>query len=146
MASEREWLRNKQFDEISAQFRASWDTYVKFYTVFLLVNFTALGLAIEHTQGRGKTIIIVTFVGQNFLALVTAVGMARYSRSAAQRMRLICCGAIADGPSGGDPEQLSEPVLPGGLGYWGGLANAAGHVLLIICWLAALSVGPSARP
>ena len=136
------WLRKRQLEETSTQFRSSWELYLKFYTVFLTVNIAALGLTLQFVSGWiSRLPIVLAFILQNANSLVTAVQIGKYSRKAGQRMSLLCQDIVAEGNERIVlPAHLVEPALPGELGYWGGIANAMGHGLMVLCWLFVLFI------
>jgi len=136
-----DWLRKKQFDEVSQQFRTTWDMYLKFYTVFLTFNISALGLTIQYMAGADRLPIVVAFLLQNINSLVTAVRIGHFSRHMAARLNCICSDFLRLEGSGNDSRDLrflTDSAIPGELGYWGGIANAMGHGLLIACWVSVL--------
>jgi len=137
-----DWLRKKQFDEVSLQFRTMFDLYVRFYTVFLTFNFTALGLVLQFVPVAKRILIVIAFVLINLNSLITAIRIARFSRQSSKRMRIICEEIVAQDNISGDQKlnSITESAIPGELGSWAGNANAMGHVLFIVCWLAILLI------
>ena len=137
-----DWLRKKQFDEVSLQFRTAWGYYLNFYTVFTTVNITALGITIQYVHLNNRWPIVVVFLLQNLNSCITATRLAQYSKVCESRMQSICLD-IADlhlQQTGTPPpiKAITQSSIPGQLGYWGGIANAMGHILFIICWGALL--------
>jgi hypothetical protein len=131
-----DWLRKKQFDEVSLQFRSTWDMYLKFYTVFLTFNITALGLTIQYVHGVNRAPIVIAFLLQNVNALITGMRIGQFSRDMSHRLSKICNDIMQkEGNHSEDSSFLTDSAIPGELGYWGGIANAMGHGLLIACWL-----------
>ncbi len=131
------WLQRKQFDEICLQFRNTWDLYLKFYTVFLTFNITALGLTIQFMSGVNRVPVIVVFLLQNVLSMITAIRISQFSRKMAIRLERICRNLMPEALQSARVEfrHLMDSPIPGELGYWGGIANAIAHVLMIVCWI-----------
>lgn len=101
--------------EQSIAFRATWELYMKFYTVFLTVNFAALAATIQYiTENNRRWPIILAFVLQNILVGMTSVGMGRYSGNFIERFQQIL-GAIAE-ESGARLAKLRGEAVPVWLG------------------------------
>lgn len=138
--SKADWLRQKYIDEASLQFRTVWDLYLKFYTVFLTFNITALGLTIQFVKGSDQRLVLVlAFILQNVVASITAARISVFSVDCSKRMAEVAAEYIKS-EGAGLPDDLKKPTIPGDLGRWGGLGNLLGHLLLIASWIAALFV------
>jgi hypothetical protein len=140
--SSLDWLAKKFWDEVSLQYRAVWDLYLKFYTVFLTFNILGLGVAVQHIPTDRRLVIVVAFVLQNALSMVTALFVAHFSNSTARRIEEISAFIARDGDPQSEelrlPPQLSESPLPGRLGFWSGCGCAFSHLTLVGCWIATL--------
>jgi hypothetical protein len=138
-SSFQDWLIKKQLDELSIQFRAVWDLYVKFYTVFLTFTIASLGATIKYIDGPwAKAVIGLCFIAQNIVSGITAFRIAHYSlRTKGKAEDLAGAGGQISG------EELHSSVktstIPGELGYWAGMANVIVHALFVLLW-AAVSV------
>jgi hypothetical protein len=134
--------------DLSQQFRMVWDIYIKFYTAFIVVNMTGLGLVAEKIERlETKRVIMWAFIFQNVLSGLTALAIAAYSHDVDDRMSKLLTARVAMAQAA-TPETPSEqaarpyaPLLvrstvPGPLGVWGGAANALGHVFFVVCWIA----------
>ncbi|MEO1009585.1 MAG: hypothetical protein AAFX79_13565 [Planctomycetota bacterium] len=102
----------------------AWDIYIKFYTVFLTVNFVAIGVVLEKVTTPFATwLLAIAFIVQNGVSLGTAIGMIVYSKAVFGRQ-----------------DQLGHAQLPAfqKLARWGGLGNAISHGVLIVLWVITL--------
>lgn len=140
--SNRNWLAKKMLEEHGIQYRTAWDIYIKFYTVFLTFNVIGLGFTVQQLPTDKRLPIAVAFCVQNTLSAVTSIYVAAFSRST-KRQSIALARFLAASDEGHDqdaeiPSVLTEPLIPGGMGVWGGLANAGGHLALIACWTAIL--------
>ena len=128
VSNERE-LAKRYMDELSTQLTSAWDVYIKFYTVFLTANVTALALI--EKEGNSIVPVVTAFMVQNVVSLATAVYMAFYSRSAAGHFVELSRVLL-------EPEQVrttfKQSPIPGNLGLWAGIANAVSHVGLMVAW------------
>ncbi|HTV55218.1 MAG TPA: hypothetical protein VMI06_09905 [Terriglobia bacterium] len=120
-------LLEKRLDEIGPMFRAAWDLYIKFYTVFLMFSLGAMGWVIEHKTERHE-LMAGAFIGQTFLTLGTNVGMALYTYRTKRNHEEL------EAELAGDDAVPTAEVIPIALGIWAGTANALGMAGLIWVW------------
>jgi hypothetical protein len=121
-----DWLLKKRIEEIGTMFRAIWDNYIKFYTVFLTFSLGALGWLIEHGESKAlthsHTVIVIVFMGQSILTSITSVAVAIYSRRMAQDLASLEQELLA---TASKPSViLSANPIPVSIALWAGIANA----------------------
>jgi hypothetical protein len=119
----------KLAEALNSQLLGAWDIYVKFFTVFLTVNITALGVVVTKIRpGKARSVISITFFIQNVIAFVTGIMMARYTGQITEQLARIA----------------SELSIFSSLGRWGGIANAIGNGIIGVTWLVIIFIGESA--
>lgn len=117
---------------LNEQLIQAWTIYISFFTVFLTVNMTALGVVATKMQlGMARTLIAVTFVAQNAIAVVTGLRMAWYTRDVARQFT---------------QEGAAGLAYFGDLGVWGGYGNAIGNGIIGLMWVALVFVATRPRP
>ena len=129
------WLAKKYVDETCTQMRVSWETYVKFYTVFFTVNFTAIAVTIQYLDGKtGRAAMCLAFVVQNLLASGTALRMGlRAPQLQRQCETYAQIGATVNNET--LPAALLQSPILGKLGLYAGIANFIGHLVFITVWM-----------
>ncbi len=130
------WLTKSLLDQEFASYKTVWDLYLKFYTVFLTVNLVALAAVVEHVKTEERNIIVLAFVIQNLFSTGTAIIIAIFSRKTAKRYNDICIHLVKDNNCPDVILESAKSSVPGWVGYWGGIANAASHIALSACWIA----------
>jgi hypothetical protein len=136
------WLAKKTYDELSLQFRTTWDLYLKFYVMFVTLNVTAMGLTVQFVHSyQPRVIIAIAFVMENVLSAITAAVIARYSARMAARVKDVAA-LIAENtsPAAAIPLALADSPLPGVLGMWSGVANQVTHVEYSILWISVMLI------
>jgi hypothetical protein len=126
------WLAHTIFEEYGANFRLVWDQYLKFYTVWLTVNVTAIGVVIK-LDPHPRWPIGVAFIIQNLLAAGASYLVAQYSMRVAIGLK-----ELVHHLAGSDEEEtaLSEKSEPSQLARFTGIANLVSCLTLAGCWLA----------
>lgn len=128
----QDWAYELYLKELCQTFRATWEAYLKFYTVFLTVNMVAVGVVMEVRDAETTlAVIVIIFLIQNLVSLGTALGIVWYSRNVSREVRQ---HFYAIAPSLAVKASVNSP-LPGPLTIWGGTANAIGQLALIGAWL-----------
>jgi len=135
------WILKARYADISQNFRAVWDIYIKFYTVFLTFNIAALGLLISnqfHSTEPLRFTICCVFCFLSLLLAATSIYVVSYSRRCANDHV--------------DIEKLlsqSERAfirhkpgsLPVALATWSGWANVAVMLGMAVIWAVILTGG-----
>lgn len=115
-------------EQMNQQLLKAWEIYIAFFTVFLTVNCTAIGLVVTKVKAKkARWLIGATFFVQNVIAVVTGIAMATYTRDLTAHL----------GQMGITPLQHF-----GDLGRWGGLGNAFGNGIIGIAWLVVAAMQP----
>lgn len=132
------WLAKKYLEETCHQYRTIWELYIRFYTVFLTVNFTAVAITIQYfSNPSARAVMCISFILQNCLAAGTAINISLLSPALqVQCEEYATVGAALSGES--LPARLRIPPIAGKLGQWGGIANFVGHFVFICVWSALL--------
>lgn len=130
-----EWVRDKIFNETNEQFRTAWGLYLKFYTVFMTANVAGIGLTVEFLSGVGRAPVIIAFVVQNVMSLLTAYYMTRFSSETSKRLESITRSQLTKDERNAHPNLLAAPT-PEKMAVWSGRANVVSHVAMIGIWLA----------
>jgi hypothetical protein len=132
----RVWLLQKQYEEVNANFRTSWDIYIKFYTVFLTFNVGAMAVLFggKPLDGKVRWPVIFAFMLQDVLCAATSALMARFSWDSGRRLRE-AIDALLDARAGEPAEKdLPDSSLPVELGRWAGWANCWAMIAMTILW------------
>jgi len=130
-----------QYEQIGTNFRTVWDIYIKYYTVFITLNFTALGITIQYIGTEHRLTLVVSFTIQNIFSTITALGVSAYSSYAAKQQKAII-DEVSQHLRLEDKARLPyETTIPVKLTYWAGIANGLGHFLFIACWVAVYQMG-----
>lgn len=113
--------RDNLASDLNDQVLRTWDLYLKFYTVFLVFNATAIGyLVTREGVQTGRGVLAALFVAQNAIALVTAAMMSRYTLRTGKKLTQLGAQPLTDFTN---------------LGVWGGIGNAIGHVVMSAIWI-----------
>jgi uncharacterized protein (DUF433 family) len=128
-------LLTKLMDEHSLALRTVWDLYLKFYAIFLTFNVVALGAVIQWIKSD-KELLVFGFVAHNFIALVSALLIARFSHQSASNYKKLCNEQVGSELIG---DEFKMPI-PASLAMWGALANGFGHLCTMGCWIALLYI------
>ena len=133
----RDWITRKLFEEYGLQFRTVWDLYLKTNAVLLTVNVAALALTVQYVGKENRIPIILAFVLQHVASTVTAVKVARYSKTTSERAKEIADLLLQEGEPAQAPSQVAvkESPIPGDLACWGALALGFYHVVFILIWV-----------
>ncbi len=132
------WLPKSILDQEFTSYKTVWDLYLKFYTVFLTVNFVALAAVVQHIKDEGRGIIVVAFLLQNLFSFGTALTIAFFSKKTAERYNNLCFHLASQSKYSDVILESAKSSVPGWIGYWGGIANAASHIALMACWIAVI--------
>lgn len=132
-------LLERHYDQLGITLREVWNLYMKFYVIFMTVNFTALGLTVEYIDLQQRAPMVIAFLVQNFLGLVSAISIAIYSKKAAAQQDAIIDLLRKEESLPDDENSVAlSTVIPVQFAFWGGVANALSHTLFGVCWLGAL--------
>jgi hypothetical protein len=119
-----------RYADISNNFRAAWDIYIKFYTVFLTFSAAAMAFVIAQGSSLGHILTIkYLFAANSILLSLTSVFLTRYSSDAAERHTEI--EISLSGPQ--SRLSGSKGSIPLGLAQWSGWANAV--VMIGMAWI-----------
>src|SRR5580698_4937053 len=133
-SSALDWLLKKRIEEIGTTFRAVWDYYIKFYTVFLTFSLGAMGWLVQHTEAEAvahhHVVIAVVFIGQSLLTAATSAGVALYSHQTAANQLTLEKTLLSTEPM---PKALKiAQAIPVKLALWSGFANTV--AMLGMAW------------
>jgi hypothetical protein len=131
------WLHRTYYQESITLFGQAWDIYIKFYTVFLTVNVTGLGLVAHFSPSRNSRIpMIAAFCIQNAISACVSAVMGSYGKQVDIRLgrvaeflssRQIIDGSVSDVTKG-------SPV-PSIVSKWAGYGNCIASLCMIGCWI-----------
>lgn len=139
--SDDEWLARKYFEETCLQGRTVWDIYMKYFTVFLTINVTALGVVAQYLEPANRGAIVWAFIGHNLITMTSSLAVGIYSRSVTHNLRSLSHVLQKNHvPSSRFQRLMRASPFPGNLGLLCGIANALGNLMLIICWICVLSI------
>lgn len=136
--SNRTWLLQKQYEEVNANFRSSWDLYIKFYTVFLTFNVAALAALFSNNFAlaeKSKWLVIGAFVLQDFLCAATSGLMAKFSQRSGEQLEQARTALLKSSAEGSDG--IPAGSLPVDLARWAGWANCWAMLTMVALWLGA---------
>lgn len=131
------WLLKRRHEEFSEMFRAAWDNYIKFYTVFLTFSLGAMGWLLAQTgnqslPARVKHVIAIVFIAQSLLCSITSAGLGLYSHKVGAdqaRSEADILGSLVVAPV-----MRKVQSIPVALGIWAGCANAAAMLGMLFAW------------
>lgn len=141
------WLLKHRLEELGTTFRTGWDIYIKFYTVFITFDLTAMafvgslrwsttGPASVLSLPRSGTpihVLSIVFIGQSLLTAMTSFGMSLYTRHAKRDYDALECALL--GSAGRSAVLIETKPLPTGLAQWSGVANAVAMLGIIVAWV-----------
>jgi hypothetical protein len=128
------WLLKRRYEELGAMFRAVWDNYIKFYTVFLTFNLTAMGfLVLQHPTSRFRTILVIVFTAKSLLVAVTSARIAIYARAAGKQNKELEESLL--GSEKAPPVLTRTQAMPVNLAVYAGWANCGAMIALAIVWI-----------
>lgn len=131
-----DWLLKQRIEELGTTFRAVWDYYIKFYTVFLTFSLGAMSWLIAQKDSpaiqRNHRMIAGVFIFQTLLVAGTSLGVAIYSRQTGDKLEMLqqtlLAGALL-------PAALKKAnPVPRSLATWSGLANALAMLGMVLEW------------
>jgi hypothetical protein len=131
------WLLKRRHEELGAMFRAAWDNYIKFYTVFLTFSVAAMGWLLTHdpkvliSTGICHVLAIV-FIVQSMLTAMTSVFLAIYSRRLGREYARVESDVL--GAMSWPPSLIGTQAIPVELGVWAAFANAAAMIRMSCAW------------
>lgn len=127
------WVLRRRHTELGLNLRAAWDTYIRFYTVFL--TFTIAALAWTLASDRSVLVIRMVawaFVAQTAMTAVTSLLISLHSRQVRRDLERLEAMLVeaehARLPSA--PPCISIPMA-----MWAGLANCFAMTGMAIVWL-----------
>lgn len=127
-------MLKKQYEEYLDELKISWEVYMKFYVVFLVVNLTAVGLVLEKVKDiNSRALIASLFIAQNCITSITLIHMAGLGETGKNKIEKISTALLND--SDGDKLPIEAPVLVE-TSYCGGMANTIACVAYMIAWSA----------
>lgn len=138
------WVLSSNYTELNIHFRFVWETYIKYFTVFLTFNVAALALTIRFITLEQRLLIVVIFAILNLITAVTGARVAEYSRSTSKRIEgvvdaiLSLSGTRAE-DKGAALTKATSPA-PGTLAYYAGYANCVANIALAGGWVATLNI------
>ena len=118
--------------EIREVYSSLWNNYMNFYTVFMVVNLTGLGLVANASNAGSLWLVIIAFISMNVFSLFTALKVGDESKRLHNDQKLAIENLMISKKKEGI-EVLLTP-LPRDLALWAGRANAAAHFAFILCW------------
>jgi hypothetical protein len=118
-------------------FRAVWDYYIKFYTVFLTFSVAAMGWLLtrdgnDSVPKKIHYVLAIVFIAQSMLTATTSASIALYSRRVGRehaRVEGDMLGAVA-APSA----LIGTGAIPVDLAMWSGWANAVAMLGMSVAW------------
>jgi hypothetical protein len=125
-----DWVLKQRVSDMGATFRAVWDLYIKFYTVFLTFSIGALALLNEHPHSH--RVIAMVFMLQSGLCAGTSVAIGIYSQAAAHQVHSAESTLLVDEPLPKSARFIS--AIPVGLAMWCGFANALAMMGMVGVW------------
>jgi hypothetical protein len=141
MTTAEQVATERRLTEIGNMFRACWNTYIIFYTVFLTFSITAIGLvggwivANAESLNWRKIVLIHTvaglFIFQSVLAAITSGSLAIYSQKAGVAYDTLETVLLDSEPSG--VLTLTKPV-PVKLATYAGVANTLAMIVKACVW------------
>jgi hypothetical protein len=146
-----DYLLKRRIEEIGLNFRASWSTYITFYTIFLTFTGVAMGWSIQNI-GEGKTLYIrvlaCVFTMQSVLTAITSFRMATYSMKAgddysSNEIAILILKTLDPktlDPKTVDPKTplgilLTTKAIPDKLAYWAGIFNTVAMTATVVGWI-----------
>ena len=131
-----EWLLKKRLDELGPMFRACWDNYLKFYTVFLTFNLAAMAWLSQRNDGQmtHRRTIAGVFIGLTLLCSVTSASVALYTRKVSKD-HLLLENALRGTERTYEPLKAPSP-FPTELAMYAGFANCLAMVGMAWVWVA----------
>jgi hypothetical protein len=131
------WLLKRRHEELGMMFRAAWDNYIKFYTVFLTFNVAAMGWLLTHDPKivipkSIYQVLAVVFIVQSILTAITSGSLAIYSRRVGvehTRVERDILGAVASPAA-----LIGTRAIPVEFAMWAGWANAGAMVGMSCAW------------
>jgi len=131
------WLLKRRHEELGTMFRAAWDNYIKFYTVFLTFSVAAMGWLLSR-EGPGPVpknvdhVVAIVFIAQSVLTAITSASIATYSRRVGREYAEIEKELL--GPSQAPSALIGTETIPIKLALWAGWANAAAMIGMSYAW------------
>ncbi len=127
------WLARTNYETRARYVEVVWEMYLKFYTVFLALNITGIGLAVQHLETSSRWPIAAAFLMQNALSFGTAVSIGRFTKTSSDSLK-----KSGDEMAPTASASLTDSPIPGALGLYCGWANAVSHVALSAVWISTL--------
>lgn len=137
-----EWLLKHRLEETGTMFRAVWDNYLKFYTVFLTFNIAAMGYVLTRPDQKVvdvpmspmiRDILGKVFAGENLLVAATSACIALYSLRTAKHSDRLERALLGKSEI---PYLLTDiKTIPAALAAYAGWANCIGMLGLVYAWI-----------
>lgn len=118
MKAGEEWFAKSLLEDAFQGYKSVWELYLKFETVFLSINFVALGVAIQHVKPEHRGPLVWAFVIQNAVTSTTSLCVAIYSWKTVQRYEQICKKIIEMAPVNKPLSQLALSPVPAWVGVY----------------------------
>lgn len=133
MEDQTVWVLRQRYTELGLNLRAAWDTYIRFYTVFLTFSMAALAwiFASDRTL-LAVRMVAWTFIAQTFLTSVTSLLISLHSRQVRRDQERIeaLLVAVAGRSLPSAPPCISIPMA-----MWAGGANCLAMTAMGLVWL-----------
>ncbi|QNI30843.1 hypothetical protein H7849_17200 [Alloacidobacterium dinghuense] len=119
-------------------FRAAWDNYIKFYTVFLTFSLGAMGWLLTFTEKNKPSpriyhVIAIVFIVKSLLTVITSASIARYSSRVGIEYAQTEKDVLGSVPT--PPTLLNTQAIPVTMAVWAGWANAVAMTAMIVAWV-----------
>ena len=131
--SGEEWFAKLMIEKIHESYRAVWELYIKFDTVFITANFIAFAAYDPINNGA---FLAWAFVLQNLVTAITSFCLAIYSHRTSKRYSEACNTIVQMFPINKPLNGIAECPIPGWLGVYSGAANVIAHLVLATFWFA----------
>jgi hypothetical protein len=133
MAEQTIWVLRRRYIELGVNLRAAWDTYIRFYTVFLTFSMAALAWVFAYSKETPAVRMIAwVFTAQTIMTAATSMLIARHSynvRRSQERIEKLLLAA-ANTPMPAAPAPISIPMA-----IWAGGANCLAMTAMAVIWV-----------
>jgi hypothetical protein len=126
------WVLRRRYVELGMNLRATWDTYIRFYAVFLTFSMAALAWTFASDKTPAVRMVAWAFIAQTLMTALTSLFVSVHSRNVLRDQKRIESMLLE---IEGMPIPVAPPHISIPMAMWAGGANCVAMTAMAGIWL-----------